>query len=119
MRVLIADDQRDAVESLAKLCEVWGYQTIKAYDGKAALERFLQPNAPMLGLLDWHMPGMNGVEICQEVRREKERPYRYIILITGRGHRFEMVAGLDAGADDFLIKPRRRGVPSRPPKLRQ
>lgn len=105
MRVLIADDQRDAVESLAKLCAVWGYQTIKAYDGDAALELLREPDAPMLGLLDWHMPGMNGVEICQEVRREKERPYRYIMLITGRANRFEMVDALNAGADDFLFKP--------------
>lgn len=105
MRVLIADDQRDTVETLAMLCDAWGYQSTVVYDGNAALAHLRQPNSPMLCLLDWQMPGVTGIEICHEVRREKDRPYRYIILITGRGNRNDMLAGLNAGADDFLLKP--------------
>lgn len=105
MRVLIADDERDAVDSLSMLCEAWGFEPDVAYDGSSALAKLRQPNAPMLCLLDWQMPGLTGVEICAEVRREKDRPYRYIILITGRTARTERLAGLNAGADDFLFKP--------------
>src|SRR4051794_39411533 len=104
MRALIADDQRDSADTLAMLCEAWGHQPVVAYDGDSALAQLRQPNAPMLCLLDWQMPGLTGVELCQVIRREHERPYRYVILITARGDRVEMLAGLNAGADDFLRK---------------
>lgn len=105
MQVLIADDLRDSAESLALLCEAWGFQPRVAFDGKQAFEALHEPGSPMLCLLDWQMPRMNGIELCTAIRQKQEVPYRYLILITGRGDRSQMVAGLEAGADDFLLKP--------------
>lgn len=105
MRILIADDNRDSVETLSLLCQTWGFEPIHAYDGHQALALLHEPDSPMLCLLDWEMPGLTGIEICEIIRSEKDRPYLYMILITGRADRPQMVKGLDAGADDFLFKP--------------
>ena len=105
MRILIADDNRDSVETLALLCQTWGFDPIYAYDGHQALALLHEPDSPMLCLLDWEMPVLTGIEICEIIRGEKDRPYLYMILITGRADRPQMVKGLDAGADDFLFKP--------------
>jgi two-component system cell cycle response regulator len=105
MRVLIADDNVDLTKSLAILLREWRFDAVQAYDGTAAMALLRDPEAPTLALLDWDMPGMNGMEICREIRKDVDRPYTYVILITGRGGRDEMLTGLTAGADDYLIKP--------------
>lgn len=105
MRVLIADDNRDSADTLAMLCDAWGYESTVVFDGDSALAMLRQPDAPKLCLLDWEMPGATGIDICAALRKEREIPYRYLILITGRAERANMVNGLNAGADDFLFKP--------------
>jgi diguanylate cyclase (GGDEF)-like protein len=64
-----------------------------------------QPDAPQLALLDWVMPGRNGIEVCRAIRQEEGRPYTYLILVTGRSGKTPMLDGLEAGADDYLVKP--------------
>jgi diguanylate cyclase (GGDEF)-like protein len=64
-----------------------------------------EPDAPWLALLDWQMPGMDGIQVCREVRKEADQPYTYLVLVTGHGGREQMLDGLEAGADDFLAKP--------------
>jgi two-component system cell cycle response regulator len=105
MRVLIADDNRDAVATFAALLKSWGFEPCVAYDGRTALARLREPDPPQLAILDWVMPGLTGIEICREIRADRNRSYTYFILVTGRGNRTEMVAGLSAGADEFLFKP--------------
>jgi two-component system, cell cycle response regulator len=105
MRVLIADDNRDSAESLAILLQAWGFDPIVVHDGLSTLAVLREPGAPTLALLDWVMPGANGIDICREIRRETGVPYTYVILVTGRGGREQMLDGLNAGADDYLIKP--------------
>ncbi len=105
MQLLIADDNRDSADILAMLCESWGYVPTVAYDGVSALNLLRGPNAPMLCLLDWDMPGFTGIDICSAIRQERDRPYRYLILITGRDEQTALVTGLNAGADEFLLKP--------------
>jgi diguanylate cyclase (GGDEF)-like protein len=105
MRVLIADDHIDASVTLGVLLRCWGYEPIVVHDGLAALAVLSGPQAPTLALLDWAMPGVNGIEICRRVRANVDRPYTYVILVTGRGGKELMVDGLEAGADDYLIKP--------------
>jgi two-component system cell cycle response regulator len=105
MRVLIADDNLDLTKSLAILLREWRFEAVQAYDGMAAMALLRDPDAPTLALLDWVMPGMNGIEICREIRRDVDRPYTYVILMTGRGGKEQMLTGLTAGADDYLIKP--------------
>jgi len=105
MRVLIADDNRDSAESLAVLLRIWGFVPVIVHDGQAALAFLREAAVPTLALLDWVMPGINGIDICREIRKEVKRPYTYVILVTGHGGKDHMVDGLTAGADDYLIKP--------------
>jgi len=105
MRVLIADDNRDAVATFAALVHRWGFEPATAYEGLGALRILREPQPPKLAMLDWVMPGASGVEICQAIRAEPNRPYTYFILVTGRDKRTELVEGLSAGADEFLLKP--------------
>jgi diguanylate cyclase (GGDEF)-like protein len=105
MRVLIADDNRDATAILGHLLVCWGFEPIQRYDGISALDCLLESDPPRLALLDWSMPGMDGLDICRAIRGASDRPYTYILLITGNSGRDQIVAGLKAGADDYLIKP--------------
>src|SRR5690606_16463531 len=81
-----------------------GHEVIAVADGCAALEALLDPAGPRIAILDWMMPGMDGLDVCRAVR-ERASPYVYTILLTSRDRREDMVAALDAGADDFLTKP--------------
>jgi diguanylate cyclase (GGDEF)-like protein len=105
MRVLIADDNKDSAESLATLLRIWGFVPVIVHDGQAALAFLREAAIPTLALIDWVMPGINGIDICREIRKETCRPYTYLILVTGRSGKDHMVDGLTAGADDYLIKP--------------
>jgi two-component system, cell cycle response regulator len=105
MRVLIADDHPDSAESFAILLRAWGLEPIIVHDGLAALAFLRESTAPTLALLDWIMPGLDGLGVCREIRRETHRPYVYVILVTGRSGKAQMLDGLLAGADDYLVKP--------------
>jgi two-component system, cell cycle response regulator len=106
MRILIADDNQDAANTLGILLRNWGFDPTLAFDGPSALALLQEPGSPKLALLDWLMPGMNGIDICREIRKESsDRPYTYIVLVTGRGSKEQMLEGLHAGADDYLLKP--------------
>jgi diguanylate cyclase (GGDEF)-like protein len=105
MRILIAEDQIPLSQSLTALLRPWGYEATVVHDGLAALEALWAPDAPRLALLDWLMPGLDGIEVCRRVRADAGRPYPYLVLVTGEGSREQMLDGLEAGADDFLIKP--------------
>jgi DNA-binding response OmpR family regulator len=83
----------------------WGY-TVQSYaDGSAAWQALQARDAPPLVLLDWMMPGIDGVQVCQNVRQLASSPPTYIILLTARGRCEDIVAGLSAGADDYITKP--------------
>jgi two-component system cell cycle response regulator len=104
MRILIADDESHSGNLLAALVQPWGYEPVVVHDGLAALEALNAPDAPPLALLDWKMPGLDGIEVCRAVRKA-DQPYGYLILVTGLGGRQQMLEGLEAGADEFLTKP--------------
>ncbi len=105
MRVLLAEDSRVIRKMLAARLVKWGYQVVEAEDGLAAWNILQGPDGPHLVLLDWMMPGMDGIDVCKKVRGSGEGPYRYIIMLTGKGEAEDIVAGLNAGADDYLTKP--------------
>jgi diguanylate cyclase (GGDEF)-like protein len=105
MRVLIADDHRDSAESFAILLRAWGLEPAIVEDGLAALAFLRESAAPTLALLDWIMPGLDGPGVCREIRKDINRPYVYVILVTGRSGKEQMLDGLHAGADDYLVKP--------------
>jgi diguanylate cyclase (GGDEF)-like protein len=105
MKILIADDQPAQAGLLEELVRPWGYEAVTALDGAEALEALQGPDAPRLALLDWLMPGLDGIEVCRRVRQGATEPYPYLVLMTGLGGRDQMIEGLEAGADDFLAKP--------------
>jgi diguanylate cyclase (GGDEF)-like protein len=83
----------------------WGYDPIIARDGAEAWRALDSEDAPRLAILDWMMPGLDGVEICRRVRAANREPYIYILLLTARTESQDLVEGMEAGADDYLTKP--------------
>ncbi len=105
MKILIAEDDIQQAHLLGALLLSWDYDPLIVHDGRVALEVLQAPDAPRLVLLDWGLPGLDGIEICQQLRNDASRPYTYVVLLTGRGGRQEKLEALEAGADDFLAKP--------------
>jgi two-component system, cell cycle response regulator len=105
MKVLVADDEPVSRRLLENTLRRWEYEVVTARDGAEALNVLQEPDAPQLAILDWLMPGIDGVEICREIRRNRSEPYTYILLLTGKNSKCDVVEGLDAGADDYVIKP--------------
>jgi diguanylate cyclase (GGDEF)-like protein len=105
MRVLIADDSLLSRRLLEETLRGWGYEVSAVSDGAEAWEVLNSENPPTLAILDWMMPGFTGPELCRMVRAKSREPYTYILLLTSRSERGDMVAGMDAGADDYVTKP--------------
>ena len=104
-RILIADDDALTRRLLEKTLEHSGYEVVVVEDGRKALEYLSRVDGPRLALLDWLMPGLDGVEVCREIRRHSEYPYTYIVLLTTKTSKVDVVTGLEAGADDYITKP--------------
>ena len=83
----------------------WGYEALECSDGTEAWQALQAQDAPDVALLDWMLPGIDGAEICQRVRADPRLRATYLILVTVRGTRADIVAGLQAGADDYVAKP--------------
>lgn len=107
MKVLIAEDDSISRNVLQGLLSKWGYEVVVTHDGPEAWQALQQKDAPRLVVLDWLMPGMDGVEICRKVREQANSVYTYIILLTMKSDPESVVEGLDAGADDYMAKPYR------------
>ena len=103
--VLIAEDDAMFRRILQSWLSGWGFQTQFASDGEQAWQMLQQEQAPQLLILDWMMPGVDGLQLCRRIRRQQDAIYRYILLVTSRDDKGDMVGGLDAGADDYLTKP--------------
>ena len=105
MKVLIAEDDPVSRRLLQASLERWGYEVVVAKDGTEASQILLSPDAPKMALLDWLMPGVDGVQLCRNIRRNKPEPYTYILMLTGRRAQDDVIRGLEAGADDYVRKP--------------
>src|SRR6185436_17739285 len=105
MKVLVADDEAVSQRMLEASMRKWGYDVVTAKDGLEALQILQQPDAPNLAVLDWMMPGLDGVQLCREIRRRQAERYTYVVLLTGKNTKIDVVEGLDSGADDYVIKP--------------
>jgi two-component system cell cycle response regulator len=105
MRILVAEDDAISRTLLERTLQRAGYEVISVDDGAKAIAELIKQDAPRLALLDWIMPEKDGVEVCREVRRRKEQAYRYLILLSSRESKGDIVAGLESGADDYLTKP--------------
>jgi sigma-B regulation protein RsbU (phosphoserine phosphatase) len=105
VRVLIAEDDTVSRRLLEATLQKWGYDVITTTDGLQALDVLSQPDAPSLAILDWMMPGMEGAEVCLRARETAADRLLYIILLTAKGRKEDIVEGLTAGADDYIVKP--------------
>ena len=105
MQVLIADDDSVSRRMLANMLQQWNYEVAPACDGAEAWRLLQQDNAPQLAILDWMMPGMTGPAVCGEVRKRNQEPYTYILLLTARADKQDLIEGMESGADDYLTKP--------------
>ena len=105
MRVLIADDSLVSRHLLEATLKNWGYEVSVACDGTEAWSVLQRDDAPALAILDWMMPGLTGPEVCRLVRQRAREPYTYILLLTSKSLKEDVVAGMDSGADDYITKP--------------
>jgi sigma-B regulation protein RsbU (phosphoserine phosphatase) len=105
VRILIADDDRATTTMLGRTLEHWGFEAIVVHDGTAAWTRIAGDDPPEMAILDWMMPGLDGIELCRRIRASSQRSTLYVILLTARDSTQDLVAGLEAGADDYLTKP--------------
>ncbi len=105
MKILAAEDNPVFQSMLKSMLTKWDYEAVVARDGTEAWEILQADYAPRLAILDWMMPGLDGVEVCRRVRAARREPYIYILLLTARTESGDLVEGMDAGADDYLTKP--------------
>jgi two-component system, cell cycle response regulator len=105
MRILIADDEPVSRRVLQGLLVKWGYEVVVVADGYASWEYLKEVDAPRMALLDWMMPGLNGVDVCRKLRATRPQPYTYMLLLTAKDAKESVVEGLESGADDYLTKP--------------
>ncbi len=105
MKVLIADDSATSRAMLRTAVSSWGYEVVLAEHGGQAWDILAEPDPPPMAILDWVMPHMTGPEVCRKVREMRREPYTYILLLTSKNTKGETVEGLEAGADDYIVKP--------------
>jgi two-component system, cell cycle response regulator len=103
--VLIAEDDPIFRHLLESWLRRWNYRVVAVDNGIDAWKVLQQEDSPQMAILDWMMPGMDGVELCRKIRSNEPGPYRYVLLVTAKDDKHDVVAGLDAGADDYLTKP--------------
>ena len=105
LKVLVAEDDPIFRRLLQNRLQNWGYQVIIVRDGAEAWQILQQPDAPGLLILDWMMPAIDGLELCRRIRKNQNGTYQYILLLTGKDDKQDLIDGLNAGADDYLTKP--------------
>jgi two-component system cell cycle response regulator len=105
VKILVADDDAVSRMIMERMLRQIGYEVTAAENGRDAIEKLLDNDGPRLALLDWMMPELDGPQVCHQLRTMHGHRYIYLILLTSKDSREDLVAGLDAGADDYLIKP--------------
>jgi diguanylate cyclase (GGDEF)-like protein len=105
MKILLADDDHVSRLLMERMLRSNGYDVVTAENGREALQQLSRDDSPRLALLDWMMPELDGLDVCREIRACPNKSYIYILLLTSRESPDDIVAGLKAGADDYLTKP--------------
>jgi phosphoserine phosphatase RsbU/P len=105
MRILIAEDDPVSRAVLERTLKKWGHDLVVTCDGSAAWQVLKGDDAPKMAILDWMMPGMDGPELCRHARERVQKEPTYIILLTAKQQKEDIVVGLDSGADDYIAKP--------------
>lgn len=105
MKMLIADDDAVTRRTLEALMNKWGYKVLVCSDGAEAYEKLQAEGGPILAILDWMMPFLDGLQVCDRLKQAPRREPTYVILLTAKERGKDIVAGLQAGADDYVTKP--------------
>jgi PAS domain S-box-containing protein len=105
MKILIAEDSLVSRLRLERTLTKMGFDVIATSNGLDALEALKQPEPPPLAIVDWNMPGMDGLDLCREVRQTACMASTYLMLLTANSRKEDLIAGLEAGADDYIVKP--------------
>ncbi len=105
MKVLVAEDDPGYRRMLEVTFSRWGYDVVACSNGLQAWDRLKEEDPPKLAVLDWMMPGLDGPDLCRRIRASPDLSSIYVILLTARDTRDDMIEGLDAGADDLVSKP--------------
>jgi DNA-binding response OmpR family regulator len=105
VKILIAEDDLTSRRILQAILSKWEYEVTATSDGLEALKALQVENSPPLAIVDWMMPGMDGVEFCRRIRQTQSLTPPYVILLTSKGEQEDIVAGLEAGANDYIRKP--------------
>src|SRR5689334_21123302 len=105
MRILVADDNPVFQKVLTTMLTSWGYEVVVAVDGDQAWAALQNESGPRLAILDWMMPGMDGIEVCRRVRACSRTARPYILILTAKAQSEDIREAMDAGADDYVTKP--------------
>lgn len=105
MKILIAEDNPMWATLLSRNAEQWKFEPVVVSNGKQALQTLQQDDSICMAILDWQMPEMTGIDVCSAIKSDSQRPFTYVVMLTNRDAKDDIVAGLDAGADDYLTKP--------------
>jgi len=105
IKVLVAEDDLISRRLLQGTLERWGYETVLAGSGTEAWEILQSSDAPSIAILDWMMPGMDGTQVCAQAREHEHTAGVYILLLSARDRKEDLISGLESGANDYLTKP--------------
>jgi diguanylate cyclase (GGDEF)-like protein len=105
VRVLVADDDDALRHVLQVTLTKWGYDVLVSRNGVEAWRILQGSDAPQMAILDWIMPGMDGIEVCREIRKRSDDAYIYLLLLTAKDRKEDVISGMDSGADDYIAKP--------------
>jgi DNA-binding response OmpR family regulator len=105
VKILVADDELVCRRILETTLAEGGHEVVMARDGYEAWQAFQSPDPPVVAVLDWMMPRLDGVEVCRRIRQKSLNPPPYILILTARSNKEDVVSALDAGADDYIVKP--------------
>lgn len=105
MKVLVAEDDITSRAILQAILQKWGYEVIITCDGNEAWKALQENDAPQIALIDWEMPEIDGTALCRKLRAQERKYPLYLILLTSKDEREDIVQGLEAGADDYITKP--------------
>ena len=105
VRILVAEDNLVFQWGLRSMLTQWDYDVVVVSDGEEAWRQLRDEEGPRLAILDWMMPGLDGIEVCRRVRATNRTKYTYILILTGRTDNQDLVTAMEAGADDYVTKP--------------